>query len=387
MEKIKLGIIGAGNMGCTHIESIKAGKCPDIIVTAVADYKPKRLEWVVENHPEIACFGTAESMMDSGLVNAVLVATPHYSHPQLAIECFKRKLHVMVEKPAGVYTKQVKEMNEAAAANPDVVFAIMFNQRALPVYQKIREIIKSGELGDIRRTSWIATTWYRPQAYYDSGGWRATWAGEGGGILINQCPHQLDLFQWICGAPTKVRANCHFGKWHDIEVEDDVTAYFEYENGATGIFVSSTGDSPGFNRLEITCEKGTLLCENGKLTIWKLEKGLTEFSKENTEPFANPKSERIDVEIPSGGGQHVGVLNAFANSILRGTPLIARGEEGIYSLAMSNAMYLSTWLDKTIDLPIDEDLYYEELMKRVKTSRHKKDNDTGAVNVFGTHGS
>ena len=266
-KKVRLGLVGVGNMGTSHVRNIANGYCPEVELTAIADILPGRREWAKETCPDIACFDTAEGLFDSGLVDAVLIAVPHYLHPPFAIECMKRGIHVLSEKPAGVYTKQVKEMMKVADET-NVVFGLMFNQRTNCVYRKMREIIQSGEMGQIRRTNWIITDWYRTQAYYNSGGWRATWSGEGGGVLLNQCPHNLDLWQWICGMPVKVSAHMHFGKWHDIEVEDDVTAYVEYENGATGVFIASTGDAPGTNRFEVTLDYGKLVVENGELKMW-----------------------------------------------------------------------------------------------------------------------
>lgn len=373
MDKVRMGIIGIGNMGSGHAQSIQAGKCPEIVVTAVADINPERLKWAEETLDfSVAKFETAEEMLDSGLIDAAIIAVPHYEHPKYAIECFKRGIHVMSEKPAGVYTRQVREMNEAAKA-AHVKFGMMFNQRTDHVYRKMRELVQSGKYGRIKRTSWIITNWYRSQAYYDSGAWRATWSGEGGGVLLNQCPHNLDLWQWICGMPKKVSAHMYFGKWHDIEVEDDVTAFVEYENGATGTFVTTTGDAPGTNRFEITMEKGKLVSEDGKLKLYELEMTEPEFSKINTMPFGTPKVTEIEVETDQMSEMHPGVLNAFAAAILRDEPMIAGGEEGINGLMISNAMHLSAWLGKEVTLPVDEDLFYEELMKRVKTSRRKAD--------------
>ncbi len=373
MEKVCLGIIGVGNMGSGHVNNIVDGKCPEVELTAVCDINPERLTWAKERVGEqLACFEDAIEMMESGLVDAILVAVPHYDHPRYAIEGFKHGLHVMCEKPAGVYTKQVREMNEAAA-KADVTFGMMFNQRTNCVYRKMKEIVASGEMGAIRRTNWTVTNWYRPQAYYDSGAWRATWSGEGGGVLLNQCPHQLDMFQWICGLPVKVDAHVHLGKWHDIEVEDDVTAYFEYENGATGVFITSTGDAPGTNRFEVTLDKGKLVVEGDKLYKYELDVMEPEFTKTNTVPFGNPRSTYSEVETDGENLQHVGVINAFAANILRGEPLVAAGEEGIRGLQLSNAMHLSSFLGRPVELPVDEDLYYEELMKRVATSRRKTD--------------
>ncbi len=372
MSKVRLGIIGIGNMGTGHINNIKAGHCPEIEVTAVADINPDRLTWAAQNLPEsVGKFDNAEALMDSGLVDAILIAVPHYDHPTYAIEGFKRGLHVMVEKPAGVYTKKVREMNEAAKKS-GVVFGLMFNQRTDHIYRKMRELVQGGSLGQIRRTNWIITNWYRSQAYYDSGSWRATWSGEGGGVLLNQCPHNLDLWQWICGMPVKVSAHMQFGKWHNIEVEDDVTTYVEYPNGATGVFVTTTADAPGTNRFEITLDKGKLVAENGKLYLWELEATLDQYTFESASGFGQPKCTFTEVETDKKNPQHVGVLNAFAGAILRGEPLVAPGEEGINGLTLSNAMHLSAWLGKDITLPLDEELFYEELMKRVKSSKKKE---------------
>ena len=252
-------------------------------------------------------------------------------------------------------------MNECAAKHPEVVFGVMFNQRTNCVYKKMRELIQSGKYGNIRRTNWIITNWYRPQVYYDSGSWRATWAGEGGGVLLNQSPHQLDLFQWICGMPKKVYANMQFGKWHDIEVEDDVTCFVEYENGATGAFITTTGDACGTNSLEVQLDRAKLLVEHDKLRVWEYEMTEQEFSKTCTSPFGSMKIEEVEVELDGSNPQHTGVINAWGAAILRGEPLVAEGVEGINGLMLSNAMHLSGFTGQPVELPFDEDLFYEEL--------------------------
>ena len=363
---VRIGIIGCGIMGKNHARSIWEGKVPNAELTAICDIDPIQLEWATKNCPaekEIKTFPTVTALFDSGLIDAVLISTPHYDHPILSIEAMEKNLHVMVEKPAGVYTKAVREMNDVAAKS-DVIFAIMYNQRTHPMYRKMHEMVSDGNLGSIKRTSWLITDWYRPQAYYNGGGWRATWKGEGGGVLINQCPHNLDLWQWICGMPKRVTAFAHQGKWHDIEVEDDVTAYVEYENGATGIFVTSTADCPGNNRFEVLGDKGKLVCENGELVHYKLDISEREFNNTNKEMFASPKVERIVVDCKGEYTEHPGVLVAFVNKILGKGELYAKGEEGINGLTISNAMHLSSWLGKTIELPFDEELFLSELQKR-----------------------
>jgi len=372
MSKIKLGIIGIGNMGSNYATKVANGECPDFDLVAVADTNPARIKWAEENlKGSMSLFHTAEEMLDSGLIEACMVETPHYDHPHYAMECMKRGIHVMIDKPAGVYTRQVREMNECAKLHPEVVFGVMFNQRTNCVYKKMKELIESGKYGNIRRTNWIITDWYRPQVYYDSGSWRATWAGEGGGVLLNQSPHQLDLWQWICGMPKKVYANMKFGQWHDIEVEDDVTCFVEYENGATGTFITTTGDACGSNRFEVQMDKAKLLVEHNQLHVWEFEMTEPEFTKSCTSPFGHPKTEEITVELDGSNPQHVGVINAWGKAILDGTPMVADGAEGINGLMLSNAMHLSAFTGKMVELPFDEDMYYEELQKRVRSSKKK----------------
>lgn len=372
LEKVRIGIIGLGNMGSAHAKNIIEGNVPDIVLAAVCDVKPERREWAEKNLPsDTKIFATFDELLKDGDCTAILVAVPHYQHTELTIKALQNGLHVLCEKPAGVYTKQVREMN-AVAEKSGLVFGLMFNQRTNCLYREMHRLVTSGELGAVKRVSWIITNWYRPQIYFDSGEWRATWKGEGGGVLLNQCPHQLDLLQWICGMPTMVRAFCHNGKWHDIEVEDDVSAYFEYPNGATGTFITSTADAPGTNRFEITLELGKLVCEDDKLTLYRLSENERDFCKSAKGGFDAPEFTTEQIETDGKNEQHVGVMKAFAAKILRGEPLIAEGVEGINGLTLSNAMHLSSWLDKTVDIPFDEDLFLSELEKRKATSRLKE---------------
>ena len=390
-QKIRLGILGIGNMGCTHAGFVKNGICPDFEIAAIADSNPERLSWAKEQNygQNVSFFSSGEEMLQSGLIDACIIAVPHYDHTYFAMRCMESGIHVMLEKPAGVYTKQVREMNSCAEKHPEVVFGMMFNQRTNCVYRKLRELVRSGQYGQLRRVNWIITNWFRTQAYYDSGSWRATWSGEGGGVLMNQAPHQLDLLQWICGMPVSIYAKMHFGKWHDIEVEDDVTAYMEFENGATGVFVTSTGDARGTNRLEIQLDKAKLVVEGGKLLLEEFAMSDKEFNRVNTSPYGKIDYTATEVETDGEHPKHPGVLNAWAKAILGEGQLVAHGSEGIHGLMLANAMHLSAFLGKEVQLPIDEELYYRELMKRVENSRRK---DTRAVFVndrcnydFGSH--
>ena len=400
MRQVKLGIIGMGNMGMGHFKGIITQDDCEIVVTAIADRILSKLEnaekFVIgynAEHPERhvampTTFSEGIDLIKSGECEAILIAVPHYDHPTLAIEGFKAGLHVMCEKPAGVYTLQVREMMAEADRHPELKFGMMFNQRTNCLFRKMKEIIDSGELGEIRRTNWIITDWYRPQAYYDSGDWRATWSGEGGGVLLNQCPHNLDLWQWICGMPVYVDAKMSFGRLHDVEIEDEVTAFVRYANGATGTFITTTGEAPGTNRFEIVCDGGTIVCDDGRLILKKLDVPESEFTKTNTVAFGVPKCTRSVVETDGQNPQHQAVRNAFAAAILRDEPMVADGREGINGLMISNAMHLSAWTGKPVELPFDEQLFKCLLDERIKTSRRKTTSaPTTVQDLSGTYGS
>lgn len=376
MKQVRFGIVGIGQMGGAHAEWISSGKVENAVLTAVCDINPKRKEWALEKLPnDVKFFDNYIDMLESNDIDAVIIATPHYDHPIIAIEALKRDIHTLVEKPAGVYTKKIREMNEVAESKPHLKFGMMFNQRTNPLYQRIKEIVSSGQIGEIRRTNWIITTWWRPQAYYDMSEWRATWNGEGGGVLANQAPHQIDLWQWICGMPTKVRANLKYGSHRNIVVEDDVTAFVEYENGATGTFITCTHDIMGTDRFEIHGDKGKILVEGSKkVTVKRLRESENDLNNKLTfKDVANlfkgeGMSDIMDIEefeIPDQWGiQHINVMINFTKSILEGTQLLAPGTDGINGVIISNAMHLSSWLGEDISIPFDENLFLEELEKR-----------------------
>ncbi|MGA2444570.1 MAG: Gfo/Idh/MocA family oxidoreductase [Opitutaceae bacterium] len=367
MDKVRLGIAGLGNMGATHASSILAGKINRLELTAVCDTDPAK----TARFPQGKGFSSADAMIGSGLIDAILIATPHYSHTTIGMAALKAGLHVLVEKPISVHKADCERLI-AAHQDQRQVFAAMFNQRTDPGYRRIRGLIREGELGEIRRVNWIATDWFRTGAYYASGGWRATWAGEGGGVLLNQCPHHLDLFQWMFGMPKRVRAFCHFGRYHDIEVEDDVTACLEFANGATGVFITSTGEAPGTSRLEITAEGGRVVYEDDKIHYRRNTVPMSEFSRTAVQAFVRPES--MDALIPASdhGGQHDEVLQNFTDAILEGKPLIAPAGEGIHSVELGNAMLLSTWLKRTIELPLDAPHFERLLQQHVRESKFKK---------------
>ncbi|HIZ56823.1 MAG TPA: Gfo/Idh/MocA family oxidoreductase [Firmicutes bacterium] len=384
MNKVRMGIVGIGNMGSAHARSIFTGNIRDMELGAVCDIAPEKLSWANENLPGVPQFTDYHDLLDSGLIDAVLIATPHYFHPEIAVAAFAKGLHVLSEKPAGVYTAQVEEMN-AAAKKSGKVFGIMYNQRTNPLFQKMREIVRDGRIGEPKRCIWIITNWYRTQAYYDSGTWRATWAGEGGGVLLNQCPHNLDLWQWIFGMPVRIRAKCQYGKWHHIEVEDEVTAYAEYANGATGAFITTTGECPGTNRLEITGDRGKMVWENGQLHFWELAEPERKFCFESKQGFAAPAMEMHTIEPEGTETAHNGILQNFTNAILHGEELLAPGYEGINGLTISNAIYLSDWTDEWVDLPIDSARFLELLNEKRAHSHLKEASVSEIQDLRGTY--
>ncbi len=354
-ESVKIGLVGVGNIGGAHLRWIASHPGRGLRVAALCDVDPAKRERLMREYPDIPVFADHREMIASGLAEAVVIAAPHYFHPPIAIDAFAAGLHVLTEKPAGVSVKAVREMNEAAKASGKV-FAIMFNQRANPLFAKARELVRGGSLGEPKRLVWIVTNWYRTQAYYDSGGWRATWNGEGGGVLLNQAPHNLDLWQWIFGLPRRVMAFCAFGKYHHIAVEDDVTIHAAYDNGATAEFITTTGEAPGTNRLEIAGDRGKLVLEDGRLRWWRLSEPERAFCFASREGFFQPETAYEEFTFPEPDGHPI-ILQNFAAAIRRGEPLIAPGEEGVRSLSISNAAYLSAWTGGWAELPVDEERF------------------------------
>ena len=383
MENVRYGVIGIGNMGTSHSGWLAGGKIPGATLTAVCDIDEKRRAWAKENLPEVAVFEDYKELLDSKLVDAVIIAVPHYLHPEMAIEALTRNINTMVEKPAGVYASQIREMNAEAEKHPDVKFAMMFNQRTNPLYQKVKEILDAGTIGELRRVTWIITSWWRTQKYYDSSAWRATWAGEGGGVLVNQAPHQLDLLQWLCGMPSLMEAHLKYGSHRDITVEDDVTAYFEYPNGATGTFITCTHDALGTDRLEIHGDNGKIIITDSKcVTVKKMDKpedvwnheldfrqmlalvkGQTQQKLYTEETFECPEN---------WDQQHIDVLINFTNAIAKGEELIAPGAEGIKAVEIANAMFLSDWLGHAVTIPVDDELFYAKLQEKVQEEKNRK---------------
>lgn len=368
MKKIKIGIVGLGSMGTAHRLAIES--LDDFELAAICDIEESKLK---DFKDRIPCFTDYPAMLAEAALDAVTVATPHWFHPEIGTAALDAGKHVLIEKPIGVHVSHARKLLDAIARHPELKAAAMFNQRRIEAHRRLKSLIDGGELGKILRINWIITDWFRTQTYYDSGTWRATWAGEGGGVLLNQCPHQLDLMQWFFGMPEKVTARVFFGKYHDIEVEDEVSAILEYPDGRTGMFVTSTGEAPGTNRLEIAAERGRLVLENGRLSFIRNEIPMSEFCRTTKSTMSLP--DRWNIDIPVNGANptmHRDIIENFADAILHGAPLYAPATEGINSLELGNAMLLSQLKGAPVSLPLNAGEFDVELEKLIANSRKGK---------------
>ena len=364
MEKlVHIGVIGVGTMGYAHARHLADQKVKGAVLSALCDHNPSRRQELQGLFSDVPIYEDAEQLFSAGVCDAVIIATPHYDHPEIGIRAFQSGLHVVSEKPMAVQLSAAKAFVEAAEKSGKT-FCVMFNQRCNPIFQKARDLVRSGALGELKRFNWIITNWYRTQAYYDSGAWRATWSGEGGGVLMNQAPHNLDLWQWIFGMPKKICAFCSVGKYHHIEVEDEALLYGGYDNGATAVFHTSTGEYPGTNRMEIVGDRGKLVLENGLLKFWRLEQPERKFCFESEKSFDKIPMEYQEMNFPSSHKAHGIILQNFVNHILHGEELLSNGKEALNEVTLCNAAYLSSWQDRWVELPLDTAQFDAELEKR-----------------------
>jgi predicted dehydrogenase len=378
IKKAKVAVVGVGNMGSGHCGTISS--ISNMELAAVCDIDREKADRIAAKH-EVPAFYSHKDLLKAKVVDAVIVATPHYDHTTIGIDVLKAGLHLLVEKPISVHKADALRLIKAHK-NKKQVFSAMFNQRTDPNYIKLKELLDKGELGRLTRVNWIITNWFRSQRYYDSGGWRATWAGEGGGVLMNQCPHQLDLMTWLFGVPETVRADIALGKYHNIEVEDEVTAYLTYKGGATGVFITSTGEAPGTNRLEVTGTMGKVVIERGAgLDFIRNEVPMDKFCMESQASFAVPPRWNIEIPIRGSGDQHKGILQNFADAITKGAKLIAPAEDGIKSVELGNAMMYSGMNDVTVKMPLSAPLYEKHLKKLIKGSKFVKKSAGGKTSA------
>ncbi len=375
MKKVRIGVIGVGGMGSSHARQIAEGNITRAELTAVCDVDVERMVQF-DKYDGVKKFADSKALIRSGDVDSVLIATPHYGHTTIGVDALSNGLNVLIEKPISVHKADCEKLIAAHKAKKKLVFAAMFNLRTAQLYIKVKKLIDDGELGELTRVNWIITNWFRTEVYYGSGGWRATWAGEGGGVLLNQSPHQLDMLQWLCGMPSEVTGFCDLGKRHNIEVEDEVTAFLRYPNGATGVFITSTGEAPGTNRLEICGQMGKVVVENELITFTRNEVPMSEFSKTADVRFGGPGVWNVDIPCEPQGGRHADVMQNFVDAILDKTPLVAEGREGIHSVELANAMLYSSLIGKTVTMPLDGKKYERALKKLIRESKFVKKTTT-----------
>ncbi len=369
MDKVRLGIIGLGNIGKYHVSYLEEGKVNGCELVAVADAFAPLDGWAKKGYKT---FKDGEELIRSGEIDAVIIATPHYQHTTLGIVAFEAGIHVMVEKPISVHKADAERLITAHQKNGKLVFGAMFQLRTEPRYMRIKKLIEAGELGDLVRVNWINTDWFRTEIYYASGGWRATWKGEGGGVLLNQCPHNLDILQWLCGMPSKIRGFCQIGRYHNIEVEDNVTAYLEWANGATGVFVTSTGEAPGTNRFELCGTRGKLLLEHNRLSFTRNDTDMLEFSRESKVGFSRPDVWNVEIPFEDAPAQHATLMQNFVDAILGGAELVAPGADGMNSIEIANSALYSSLTNQTVNLPLDGAAYEQMLQQLIAESKFEK---------------
>jgi predicted dehydrogenase len=370
MTSVRIGIIGMGNIGKHHAGYLLEGKVAQCQLTAVCSTSPEKLADYAAKGVKV--FGDPLELIRSQTVDAVIIATPHYQHTSLGVAAFAAGLHVMVEKPISAHKADAERLITAHQKNPKLIFGGMFQQRVEPRYEKIRTLIRNGDLGEIVRINWVNTDWFRGEAYYASSAWRATWKGEGGGVLLNQCLHNLDMLQWLVGMPARVRGFCQLGRFHQIEVEDHITAYLEWPNQATGVFVSSTGEAPGANRFEIVGTLGTLILEHSKLQFTRNATDMLEFSRTSKSGFVKPEAQTEEIPFPNAATPHAALMQNFVNAILHDEPLIAPGADGIHSVELANAMVYSSLLGQTVALPMNSTAWETKLNELIAASKLEK---------------
>ncbi|VGO19288.1 Gfo/Idh/MocA family protein [Pontiella sulfatireligans] len=366
---MKIGIIGLGNIGRVHAKNIQDGLVENCEIVAVANQPIESMDDFKAQG--IACFDDGSALIKSGLVDAVLIALPTALHAPLGIQALEAGLHLMMEKPLACH-KAEGERILAAQQRDDQIVSLMMNQRTHPCYVKIKQWIDDGALGELQRVSWTMTNWFRPEIYYQSSAWRATWKGEGGGVLMNQCPHNIDVLQWLVGMPSKIRAHCSFGKYHDIEVEDEVNAYFEFPNGATGQFCASTGEAPGSNRLEIVGDLGTVITDGNEAKLICNSESVSAFSRSTDEMFGCPETSEKVFQPLEAVNQHAAILNNFVKATRGEAELIAPAVEGLRSLELAGAMIYSSWINDAVELPLDSEAYEAAINEKIAQSKPRE---------------
>lgn len=371
-----IAVIGVGRMGSVHAKNLKKGRIAGARLAAVCDVdEKKRAYWSSRGIP---AYPSVADLLDGVHIDGVMVAVPHPAHPEVVQACLKKGLPVLCEKPISPDLKSAQETVDCANET-GVPFYMMYNQRTNRMYRRAKKLLEEGKLGKIRRVNLTVTHWYRSQHYYNQGGWRASWSGEGGGLLMNQCVHQLDILQWLVGVPEKVFAKCRTVN-RKITVENDVQAILTYPEGYSCVFQASGHELKGVNRLEIACEKGSITIGKRSMTVNYLQKSESEVNETTTKGYGNTSAKKKHyryglfrlIKEALRGGQQANVLDAFSASLAGAKRPLATGAEGMKALSVINAIYLSASKGREVTLPLDIEEYDQFFTTQKEMEEHGK---------------
>lgn len=365
---IRIGIAGIGFIAEEYIKLFTQGQIQGAEIRALSSRNYSHMEEIRAKYRlDAALFTDYDAMLSSGKIDMVMICTPHYFHPGMAVKAIEQGIHTMIEKPVGVYPEELDELAKCVKSHPETLSGVLYCRRTNPVFAKIKQLLADGTLGKLKRVTWIVTDMYRTQAYFDIAGWRGTYSGEGGGLLMNQVSHHIDLLVWLCGLPEAMQANCYTARERNIEVENEVSITMEYPGNAVGQFIASTRECPGSNRLELSGSRGQIILDNEKdLTLRILETDETQFNATTNIPFAfiPYKEEVFHFDMMYNPVLQAKIVNNFIASLTDGTPVTCPVEEAVRSQQFIQGAYLSSWQDKKLTLPVDGSAFTAELKKR-----------------------
>ena len=380
---MKLGIAGIGVIGESYLKLFKEGRIKEGEVAAVASRNTQRVEKILEklNLQEVRVYGSLKEMLEKESLSGVIITTPHKLHVSMMKEALQMGVSVLTDKPLSSTRKEAEEMAVFAKDYPDLVKGVLFNKRANPIHKEIKKIIESGELGILRRALYEVTDYYRSHRYYEESGWRGTYEEEGGGVLMNQAVHQMDLLTWFTDLPKEVMAFLKEGSHRPMTTENDAYLHLFYEGGGVGHFITSTHESPGVHRLELSFDQGQILMENEKtLKITKLQEPEEDFSRKTETLFAHVPGtlEVKEFEPLEDKEEHVRTIENFIRAIEGKEKIQSSLEEAVKSITLVNAAYLSHFTGKkgAMDFSLEE--YDRELHRKIQEERAlKEEKQTG----------
>ena len=367
MEQVRMALIGFGGMGSKYAAMIRNGQIDGMVLAGVCCRNAPGQKVLREEYPGVAIYrDVKDTLAHAAEFDAALIVTPHTSHVEIARQMVAAGKHILLDKPAGVYARQVRELTEQAE-KAGVSFGMMFNNRANPAFGKARELLQSGAIGTPVRAVWVCNTWFRTPAYHKSAPWRSSWNGECGGLLINQSQHYLDLWLWLLGMPDKVYTDLSFGRYVPITVDDAVDMQLLYDNGLHGTFISSTGEAPGVNRLEIWGDKGRLCVEDtARVFLDENEVSTTRFAAESTQVYGDLPHHCRELPVEPTPEMYQTILRNFCDHLRKGTPMIADGTDGLRAVELTNGAYVSAWLERKVQLPVEDGVFEELLHKKME---------------------